>query len=199
MVLPCIPCAVAVVPAVGSSVTALLGLGSAGATAYAVRKSLNKKKRNKTKKRKKKKNNISQKGGTIKKDENKIHKDFWKCFMDCYKERDTTFKKPFGISGNDWKKSLSSLEKKQMKELKRKATKCSRNCKNIEKRQMRKHKLKYSKEYKVINKALKDDCCRCHYVKSGKTLRKVKGPFSHCSYDMDNCCKGKKTIVKSKK
>ena len=197
MVLPCIPCAVAAVPVVSSSVTALLGLGSAGATAYAVRKSL--KKRKKTKKMKKKKKNISQKGGTIKKDENKIHKDFWKCFMDCYKERDNTFKKPKGLSGNDWEKSLSSIEKKQMKELQRKATKCSRNCKHVEKRQMRKHKLKYSKEYKVINKALKDDCCRCHYVKSGKTLRKVKGPFSHCSYDMDNCCKDKKTIVKSKK
>ena len=53
-------------------------------------------------------------------------------------------------------------------------------------------KKKYSKEYKKINKK----CCKCHYVKSGKTLRRVKGPYPHCSYDSDNCCKDKKTIYK---
>ena len=46
-------------------------------------------------------------------------------------------------------------------------------------------------------------CCKCHYVrtpndKRGK-LRKVRGPWSHCSYDMENCCKDKKTIISSKK
>ena len=43
-----------------------------------------------------------------------------------------------------------------------------------------------------------DKCCKCHYVKTpndkrGK-LRKVRGPWPHCSYDMQNCCKDKKTI-----
>ena len=46
----------------------------------------------------------------------------------------------------------------------------------------------------------KDKCCKCHYVrtpndKRGK-LRKVRGSWGHCSYDMGNCCKDKKTIQK---
>ena len=94
---------------------------------------------------------------------------------------------------------ISPEEKKKYKELQRKANKCSRTCKDIEKQQMKKHKSKYSKEYRVINKALKENCCKCHYVKSNNSLKIVRGPWSHCSYDMDNCCKDKKTIVKSKK
>ena len=45
----------------------------------------------------------------------------------------------------------------------------------------------------------KDKCCRCHYyrTKSGQ-LRKLRGPWGHCSYDMANCCKDKKTIEKTK-
>ena len=56
-------------------------------------------------------------------------------------------------------------------------------------------KKKYSKKYKKINKEKKKKCCKCHYVKAGKTLRRVKGPYPHCSYDSNNCCKDKKTIV----
>ena len=52
------------------------------------------------------------------------------------------------------------------------------------------------------NKLTKTKCCKCHYVrtndKRGK-LRRVKGPWGHCSYDMSNCCKDNKTIVKPKK
>lgn len=45
----------------------------------------------------------------------------------------------------------------------------------------------------------KDKCCKCHYyrTKSGQ-LRKLRGPWGHCSYDMANCCKDKKTINKTK-
>ena len=187
----CIPCAIAA-PSIGTSIATFFGLG---ATAVAAKRVINKKEK-KTKKKKRKK--ISQKGGSNK-DERKIHTDFWDCFSDCYKERDTEFKKPFGISVYEWEKSLSPEDKKKYKELQRKANKCSKTCKDTEKKQMRKHKLKYSKEYKVINKALKENCCKCHYVKKGNRLKKVRGPYSHCSYDMDNCCKDKKTIVKSKK
>ena len=122
-----------------------------------------------------------------------------KCFSQCYKERDNKFKKPFGISYNDWYKSLSSEEKNLYHDLHRKGVKCSKNCRKIEKQQLKDHKKKFSKEYREINKENKKNCCRCRYVKSGKTLRRVKGPWPHCSYDSDNCCKDKKTIVKSKK
>ena len=218
MVVPCIPCAAAAIPTISTSLATVFGVG---ATAVAAKKLLKTKKRKKSKKsikskeskkkdKKKKKNKDKKgkdkktskkknmKGGRFTKS-GKIHKEFWKCFTDCYKERDTEFKKPFGISAYEWKKSLSPKEKKKYKYLQIKAKKCSENCKDIEDRKMKEHKLKYSKEYKVINKALKQNCCKCHYVKSGKTLRKVKGPYSHCSYDMENCCKDKKTIVKSKK
>ena len=65
---------------------------------------------------------------------------------------------------------------------------------------MKKTKRKRKKyKYNVFKKDIETKCCRCHYVKTGKTLRRVKGPYSHCSYDSMDCCKDKKTIVKSKK
>lgn len=194
MVVPCIPCAVAAAPVVGPAMATFFGVG---ATAIAFRRSLKTKK--KKKKTKKKKNNKSMKGGSLKKDKRKIHKNHRKCFSQCYKERDNKFKKPFGISHYDWYKSLSSEEKKIHHELHRKGVKCSKNCRKIEKQKLKDHKKKYSKEYREINKENKKNCCRCVYVKKGKSLRRVKGPYSHCSYDSDNCCKDKKTIVKSKK
>ena len=45
---------------------------------------------------------------------------------------------------------------------------------------------------------IKKKCCKCHYIKSKGKFYKVKGPWSSCSYDSDNCCKDKKTIVKPK-
>ena len=41
-------------------------------------------------------------------------------------------------------------------------------------------------------------CCKCRYVKVKGKLYKVRGSYNHCSYEMDNCCKDKKTIVKKK-
>ena len=59
-----------------------------------------------------------------------------------------------------------------------------------------------AKKEKFIKSKKKSKCCKCHYVKTndkrGK-LRKVRGSWGHCSYDMENCCKDKKTIVKLKK
>jgi hypothetical protein len=198
----CAPC---VAPIVAPTMATFFGVG---ATAVAARRTIDiktkkkkdkkEKKGKKDKKDKKKSKRKSMKGGRFTKS-GKIHKEFWNCYTNCYKERDRQFKKPFGISAYEWKKSLSPKEKKKYKDLQRKAKKCSEKCKDIEDRKMKEHKLKYSKEYKVINKALKENCCRCRYVKSGSSLRKVKGPYSHCSYDMENCCKDKKTIVKSKK
>lgn len=45
------------------------------------------------------------------------------------------------------------------------------------------------------NKNKSKKCCKCRYIKKGETLRKVRGPWSHCSYDVSNCCKDKKTII----
>lgn len=196
MVVPCIPCAA---PIVAPAMATFFGVG---ATAVAARRTMGKKTKKKKKKtKKKKKKKTKQRGGgiSLKKDKRKIHKNHMKCFSKCYKERDNKFKKPFGISYYDWYKSLSSEEKKIYHELHRKGVKCSKNCRKIEKQQLKDHKKKYSKEYREINKENKKNCCRCVYVKKGKSLRRVKGPYSHCSYDSDNCCKDKKTIVKSKK
>ena len=192
MVVPCFPCAVAAVPSVGPYIATLFGVG---ATAIAAKRSLKKKRKKKKTKKK------LQKGGSVslKKDESKIYKNHMKCFSQCYKERDNKFKKPIGISYNDWYKSLSPEEKKIRHDLHRKGVKCSKNCRKTQIQQLKDHKKKYSKEYREINKEKKKKCCKCHYVKAGKTLRRVKGPYSHCSYDSNNCCKDKKTIVKSKK
>ena len=58
-------------------------------------------------------------------------------------------------------------------------------------------KKKSVKVDRVINKELKKNCCRCHYIKSKKSLRRVRGNWGHCSYDLTNCCKDKKTIINS--
>ena len=59
-------------------------------------------------------------------------------------------------------------------------------------------KKKHNKKKKSSMKGGSKKCCVCHYVKTKKTIRKVKGPYEHCSYDSDNCCKDKKNIIKSK-
>ena len=69
--------------------------------------------------------------------------------------------------------------------------------KKKKKKKSNKKKKKKTKQ-RGGTKLNKKKCCKCRYVKSGKTLRKVKGPYEHCSYGMENCCKDKKTIVKSK-
>ena len=79
-----------------------------------------------------------------------------------------------------------SLKKSKMKKRKKK---------HIKTKKRRKKKSK-QRGGSLKNKSKK--CCKCHYVKSNKTIRRVKGPYEHCSYDSDNCCKDKKTIVKSK-
>ena len=206
MVVPCIPCAA---PVVAPAMATFFGVG---ATAVAARspwvKKLKRKKVKKVKDLKKIKDKKS------KKDKNKSKRKSMKVVdllkvvkfikssgivipIVIKKEIDNLrFLKECLITNGI---NLYQLKKEKYNELQREAKKCSENCKKIEKQKMKEHKLKYSKPYKVINKALKQNCCKCHYVKTEKTLRKVKGPYSHCSYDMENCCKDKKTIVKSKK
>ena len=47
----------------------------------------------------------------------------------------------------------------------------------------------------TIKKMNPDKCCRCAYIKKNGKLFKIRGQWPHCSYDMDNCCKDKKTII----
>lgn len=50
-----------------------------------------------------------------------------------------------------------------------------------------------SKKMNTLTKS-KEKCCKCHYIKNKRGLRKVRGAWGHCSYDMQNCCKD--TIIK---
>ena len=73
--------------------------------------------------------------------------------------------------------------------------------KKTHKKEMKEYDKRWKKTYKKCNKhrrrlntLLKHKpikCCKCQYIKNNKGLRKVRGPFSHCSYDMQNCCKKK--------
>ena len=73
-------------------------------------------------------------------------------------------------------------------------------------KEMIEYDKKWSTTYKKCNKQRrvrlktltkpKEKCCKCHYVKTKTGLRKVRGPYGHCSYDIQNCCKDKKSISK---
>ena len=188
----CIPCMTAAASA-GPAAPLVIGVSSLGAAGYySLKKSKKKRKSNKKKKKKTK-----QRGGDIslKKDMNKIYNKSNKCSKKCHSKK-RNIKKPSGIPLYEWKKTLSPEEKKQWNKQRVERNRCWSKCDKIKKDDIRLHKKKYSKEYREINKEKKKDCCRCRYVKSGKTLRRVKGPWPHCSYDSDNCCKDKKTIYK---
>ena len=72
------------------------------------------------------------------------------------------------------------------------------------KKEMKEYDKKWKRTYKKCNKQRRDrlktllkpkeKCCKCHYIKTKGRLRKVRGAWGHCSYDMQNCCKDKKTI-----
>ena len=106
-------------------------------------------------------------------------------------------KYPINIEDNYYKqkqvwirknRKLSSDNKKQVK-------KCRKTCDEKYNKSIKKLNKDFKEDYKEEKKILKQDCCKCHYVrtKSGR-LRKIRGPWGHYSYDMSNCCKDKKTI-----
>ena len=76
------------------------------------------------------------------------------------------------------------------------------------KKEFEKYDKRWIRTYKKCNKQRRDrlktllkhkpkeKCCKCHYVKTKRGLRKVRGAWGHCSYDMQNCCKDKKSINK---
>ena len=181
----CIPCMTAAASA-GPAAPLVIGVSSLGAAGYYSLKKSKKKKKRKSNKKKKKK--TKQRGGgiSLKKDMSKIYNKSDKCRKKC----------PELILSYNQLQELSSEEKKQWNKKRVERNRCWSKCGKIKQNDIRLHKKNFSKEYRDMNKEKKKDCCRCHYVKSGKTLRRVKGPYPHCSYDSDNCCKDKKTIYK---
>jgi hypothetical protein len=204
MVVPaavCLPCVTGAASLIGTGVPAVLSGAAVGAGYYSLKKSNKKTKPKKTKPKKtkpKKTKPKKLKGGgiSLKKNMKNINNKYTKCTEKCHKKK--YIKKPSNVSLYEWKKTLSPEEKKQWNKQVLEKNKCWSKCYKIKKNDIRLHKKKYSKEYKKINENYKNKCCKCHYIKTKKTLRKVRGPYSHCSYDSDNCCKDKKTIIKPK-
>ena len=203
----CIPCMTAAASA-GPAAPLLIGVSSLGAAGYYSLKKSKKKKKRSNKKKDKKKKKTKQRGGTISlnKDFKKIRNKSTKCRGKCSKDickiklKNQRFTRSRSLNKKkfDIFEGLSPQEKKQWNKERVERNRCWSKCNKIKQNDIRLHKKKYSKEYRISNKEKTKNCCKCRYVKSGKTLRRVRGPYQHCSYDSDNCCKDKKTIVKSK-
>ena len=181
------------VPALGSLLLPTAAATGAGASAaYYIKseKNKNKKKKDKKKKdKKKKKKKTLMKGGgdNLKKDIKSLKKENRNCHSKCYKNM--KFKKRRGVPLNEWYQKMTPLEKKQYNKEKVKTPKCYKKCYRVEKEKLKTHKKKFSKEYRILNKENQKNCCRCKYTKKKGKYFIVKGPYSHCSYDMTNCCK----------
>ena len=192
----CIPCMTGLAAATGPAAPVVLGASAIGAAGYySLKKSKKKKKSYKKKKKKiktnkKKKNKTKQRGAgvSLKKNMKNINNKYSKCRKKC----------PELTTSVNNLNELSSKEKKEWNKKRVTRNRCWSECEKIKQNDIKLHKKNYSKEYRVINKDNKKNCCRCHYVKSGSSLRKVRGNWGHCSYDMQNCCKDKKTIIKPK-
>jgi hypothetical protein len=211
MVAPCIPC----LAAMSNPVTAPIVLpAAAAATGYYMYKRSKKKKNSKKKKKSKKipnkkKSVTNQSGGSLKKDMRQITDEYWSCNRKCsndilkvkLKRRRFTRSKQSGEKPKKFNRfeGLSPEQKKQWNKEWSKRKKCVKNCGKIKTGKIKKHKKQYSKEYRAINKENANNCCRCAYIKKNGKLFKIRGDWNHCSYNMDNCCKDKKTIVKKSK
>mgnify|MGYP001280225581 CR=1 FL=1 len=164
-------------------------------------------------KTKKRRTNLKR-GGNLKSEERRIFKEYMKCrhkiglsVFDKYKFKTISSKKKHFKSISSKKmyfKELRKLNDKKIREFKKthkkeidnynkRSKKNAKICKKQHTKQKGELKKKFKKETKKINNSKK--CCKCRYVKTNKTLRKVRGPWPHCSYDMSDCCKDKKIII----
>jgi hypothetical protein len=135
------------------------------------------------------------------KEESKINKEYSKCVGKVGKSvwQKYTYKRPPTLKNlpvkDRWKainasrKAFKKTHKKEMKEYDKRWTKTYKKC-NKHRRKKKNTLLKHKPKEKSIK------CCKCHYVKNKRGLRKVRGAYGHCSYDMQNCCKDKKSISK---
>ena len=98
-------------------------------------------------------------------------------------------------------RDFKKTHKKEFLNYRKRSKKITKECKKHYSKKKGKLKKKFKKEIKERNKINSKKCCKCQYVKYGKTLRRVRGAWGHCRYDTNtvNCCKDKKTIIKIKK
>ena len=162
---------------------------------------------------KKRKTNLKR-GGGLKSEEDRIFKEYMNCrhkkgpsVFEKYKFKRISSKKTNFKSISSKKmyfKELRKLNDKKIREFKKthkkeidnynkKSKKNDKMCKKQYTKQKQELKKKFKKE--IIKRNNSKKCCKCRYVKTNKTLRKVRGPWPHCSYDMSDCCKDKKTII----
>ena len=222
MVLPivaaaCVPCMAAATTFSSSAAAAATGV--LGVTGVAVAKTFKKgskkgpkkckdKKKKSDKKKTKKKKSMNGGGNSLKKEEKKIFKELHSCNQKCSKTMNTKYKKPlirsFHISNIDKELvknpiiEMNTKEKIIWNKHRVKKNRCRKLCSKSQQKKLKTHKKKFSKEYKVINKENQKNCCRCKYIKQNNKYFKVRGSYGHCAYDMTNCCKDKKTIIKPK-
>lgn len=154
-------------------------------------------------KTKKRRTNLKR-GGNLKSEERRIFRDYMKCRG---KKGPSIFRKYKPIRSkkihfkelrklNDKKfREFKKTHKKEIDDYNKRSKKNDKMCKKQYTKQKGELKKKFKKEIKKRNNSKK--CCKCSYVKKGKTLRRVRGAWSHCSYDAPtaNCCKDKKTII----
>ena len=91
---------------------------------------------------------------------------------------------------NASRKAFKKTHKKEMDQYNKRWKKTYKKCNKHRRKKMN----TFKKTFKDEIKERKGKCCKCHYVKNKRGLRKVRGAYGHCSYDMENCCKDKKTI-----
>jgi len=95
---------------------------------------------------------------------------------------------------NKKNKDKKNKDKKNNKD-KNKNKKNKGKSKNKDKKSMVGGRHTRRKRVKVEIKDNSKNCCRCSYIKKNGKLFKIRGQWPHCSYDTDNCCKDKKSIV----
>lgn len=155
-------------------------------------------------KTKKRKTNLKR-GGSLKSEERKLSREYMKCrfkkgppsVFEKYKFKRISSKKIHFKELqklNDKKfREFKKTHKKEIDNYNKKSKKNYKMCKKQYTKQKQELKKKFKKE--IIKRNNSKKCCKCRYVKTNKTLRKVRGPWPHCSYDMSDCCKDKKTII----
>ena len=126
-------------------------------------------------------------------EEHQLWKEYNKC-MDKVKPNRNPWQK-YNFKLGDDSRAFKKKYKKELDAHNELWKKTDKKCSKIKREKQNTLNKKYKKDIKKRS----EKCCKCVYVKSGKTLRKVKGKWGHCSYDMMNCCKDKKTIITPKK
>ena len=147
---------------------------------------------------KRKKNNYNKEESKISKEYSecvgKVGKSVWQKYK--YKSPPTLKNLPLK---ERWKaidasrRAFKKTHKKEMDQYNKRWKKTYKKCNKHRRKKMN----TFKKTFKDEIKERKGKCCKCQYAKGTKgRFRKVRGAYGHCSYDMENCCKDKKSIRK---